>query len=129
MVIFNLTIHHLWGRVLSKFYADLVLNVNKTSVLPKGVSHQAVFDVSQNIIQATPTLTLLSGDVALSSFCPEGFVGIGLPIGTDAFVQNFVGKTCRSIVDDVEKLTRRYSRWFYKLSSSQVLSGHPPPIY
>ena len=90
-------------RVL-KEDAGLKLNVNKTSVLPKGVSQQAAFDVAQKIIQATPTLTHLSGDVALGSFCPEGFVGIGVPIGTDAFVQNFVAKTCRAIIDDVEKL-------------------------
>jgi hypothetical protein len=49
-------------------------------------------------------LTQLSGDVSLASFCPEGFVGIGVPIGTDAFVQNFVAKACRAIIDDVEKL-------------------------
>ncbi len=40
----------------------------------------------------------------LDSFCPEGFVGIGVPIGTDTFVRNFVDKTCRNIIDDVEKL-------------------------
>jgi hypothetical protein len=40
-----------------------------------------------NIIQDTPTLSYL-----------------GVSIGTDAFVQNFVGKTCRDINDDVEKL-------------------------
>ena len=60
--------------------------------------------MAQNIFQATPTLTHLSGDVTLGSFCPEGFVGIGVPIGTDAFVRNFVDKTCRVIIDDVEKL-------------------------
>ena len=49
-------------------------------------------------------MTQLSGDVSLTSFCPEGFVGIGVPIGTDAFVQNFVAKACRAIIDDVEKL-------------------------
>ena len=137
MLIFTLTIHHLWGRVLVKLEearaianaddgyikaklssalqvlaelkrvlkedAGLELNVNKTSVLPKGVSQRAAFDVAQNIILATPTLTHLSGDVLLASFCPEGFVGIGVPIGTDAFVQNFVAKTCRAIIDDVEK--------------------------
>ena len=27
-----------------------------------------------------------------------------VPNGTDAFVQNFVAKTCRDIIDDVEKL-------------------------
>ena len=82
----------------------LELNVVKTSVLPKGVSQQSVFHVVQNIIQVTPTLFHLSGDVTIGSFCPEGFVGIGVPIGTDTFVRNFVTKTCRSIIDDVEKL-------------------------
>jgi hypothetical protein len=48
-------------------------------------------------------LTHLSGDVTLGSFCPEGFVGIGVPIVTDAFVRNFAAKTCRAIIDDVEK--------------------------
>ena len=84
--------------------AGLDLNVAKTSVLPKDVSQKAAFDVVQNIIQATPTLNHLSGDVTIGSFCPEGFVGIGVPIGTDTFVRNFVAKTCRAIIDDVEKL-------------------------
>ena len=85
MLIFNLTIHHLWGRVLAKFqearaiaYADdgyikaklsialqvltelkavfktdagLELNVAKTSILPKGVTAQAAFDMAQTIMQ------------------------------------------------------------------------------
>jgi hypothetical protein len=84
--------------------AGLELNVSKTSILPKGVTNQAAFDVAQKIIQATPTLAHFSGDVLLASFCPEGFVGIGVPIGTDAFVQNVVAKTCSSIIDDVDKL-------------------------
>jgi hypothetical protein len=85
MLIFNLTTHHLWGRVLAKFpeartiaYADdgyikaklsialqvlveiktvfktdagLELNVAKTSILPKGVTAQAAFDMAQTIMQ------------------------------------------------------------------------------
>ena len=58
--------------------AGLDLNVSKTSVLPKGVTQQAAFDVAHNIINASPSLTHLSGDVSLASFCPEGFVGIGV---------------------------------------------------
>ena len=27
-----------------------------------------------------------------------------MPIGTDAFIQSFVAKTCRDIIDDIEKL-------------------------
>jgi hypothetical protein len=39
------------------------------------------------------------------SFLPEGFVGIGIPIGTDSvcMIQYFVTETCRVIID-VEKL-------------------------
>ncbi len=49
-------------------------------------------------------MTHLSDDLVLASFCPEGFIGIGVPIGTDAVVQSFVGGKCRDIIDDVEKL-------------------------
>ena len=118
MLIFNLTIHHLWGRVLAKFpearaiaYADdgyikaklsialqvlaelkavfkadagLELNVAKTSILPKGVTAQAAFDMAQTIMQATASLAHLRNDFLVDSFCPEGFIGIGVPIGTDA---------------------------------------------
>ena len=91
-------------KLVFKEDAGLELNVAKTSVLPKGVSQQSVFDETQYIIQATPTLTHLSGDMLITSFFPEGFVGVGVPIGTDAFVRNFVAKTCRALIDDVEKL-------------------------
>ena len=79
--------------------ADLELNVSKTSVLPKETTQETVFDVEYNIINVSPVLIHLSGDFSLSSFCPEGFVGImiGVSIDTDVFVQNFV-------IDDVEKL-------------------------
>ena len=63
-----------------------------------------MFDVAHSIIAASPALTQLSNDIAKDSFCPEGFIGIGVPIGTDAFVRTFVAKTCRYIIDDVEKL-------------------------
>jgi hypothetical protein len=68
------------------------------------MAQQAVFDVVYNIIAVSPTLTHLRAEIALDSFCPKGFVGIGVHIGTDTFVRNFVAKTCRNIIDDVEKL-------------------------
>jgi hypothetical protein len=55
-------------------------------------------------MNATPQLTQLRGEVSLDSFLPDGFVGIGVPIGTDTFVRQFVAKTCRDIIEDVEKL-------------------------
>jgi hypothetical protein len=60
--------------------------------------------MAQTIMQATPSTAHLSNDVLLDSFCPEGLVGIGVPIGTDVFVRSFAAKTCRDIIDDVEKL-------------------------
>ncbi len=69
--------------------AGLEFNISKTRTLPKGVTQQTVFDVSHNIINAIPIIPHLSTDVLLSSFCPEGFVGIGVPIGADTFVHNF----------------------------------------
>jgi hypothetical protein len=91
-------------KTVFKTDAGLELNVSKTSILPKGVTAQSVFDMTRTIMEATPTLTHLNNDVLLDSFCPEGFIGIGVPIGTDAFVRSFVSKTCRDIIDDVEKL-------------------------
>ena len=93
--------------------AGLELNFSKISILPKGVTNQAAFDVAQSIIQATPMLPHLSNDLLFASFCPEGFVGIGVPIGTEAFVQNFVAKTCRAIIDDVEKLESIQDRFIH----------------
>ena len=73
----------------------LELNVSKKSILSKGVTQQVVFDVAQSIITASPALTHLSADLVRVIFYTEGFVGIGVPIGTDIFVRNFVAKTCR----------------------------------
>ena len=88
--------------------ASLELNVTKTSILSSHeVTHQSEFDVVHIIIADRPTLTHLRVDIALDSFWPERFVGIGVQIGTDTFVRNFVSKTC----------------------TSPILPGHPTPVY
>ncbi len=60
--------------------------------------------MAQDFINDTPQLTHLSVEVSLDSFRPDDFVGIGVTIGTDTFVRQFVAKTCRHIIEDVEKL-------------------------
>ncbi len=70
-------------KAIFKADAGLELNVSKTSILPKGTTAQVVFDMAQTIMQATPTLAHPSNDVLLDSFCPEAFIGIGVPIDTD----------------------------------------------
>ena len=39
------------------------------------------FDVAHSIIAGSPALIQLSGDISRESFCPEGFIVIGVPIG------------------------------------------------
>ncbi len=68
--------------------SGLELNVSKTSVLSKGVTQETVFDVAHNIINTSPNLTHLNGDVLLTSFCPEGFVGIGVFISLILLYRN-----------------------------------------
>jgi hypothetical protein len=84
--------------------AGLEFNISKTAILPKDIIQKTIFDVVHGFINATPQLTHLRGEVSLDSFRPDGFVGIGVPIGTDTFVNQFVAKTCRDIIEDVEKL-------------------------
>ncbi len=60
--------------------------------------------MAQTIMETTASLTHLRNDFLVDSFCPEGFIGFGVPIGIDALVQSFVAKKCRNIIDDVEKL-------------------------
>ncbi len=91
-------------RVL-KEDAGLELNISKTAVLSKVIiTQQALFDVTHAFIDNSPQLTQLSGELSLDCFRPDGFVGIGVPIGTDNFVLQFVPKKCRDIIEDVEKL-------------------------
>jgi hypothetical protein len=46
-------------------------------------------------------------------------------IGTDTFVINFVAKTCRTIIDDVEELDTIQDGFIHY----QVLTGHSTSIY
>ncbi len=34
----------------------------------------------------------------------NGYIGLGVPIGTDAFIHHFVKDKCQAIMDDVDKL-------------------------
>jgi len=65
---------------------------------------QTLFDVAHAFINTAPPLTHRNGELSLDSFRPDGFVGIGVPIGTDNFVRQFVAEKYRDIIEDVEKL-------------------------
>jgi hypothetical protein len=87
--------------------------------------------MARTIMEATPTLTHLTNEVLLDSFCPEGFIVIGVTIGTDAFVRSFVVKTCRDIIDVVEKLDAIQDGFihyqllrFYQATRLQYINSH-----
>jgi len=60
--------------------------------------------VAHTFIINSPSLTQFSGEFSLDYFRPDDFVGIGVPIGTDNFVRQFVVKKYRDIIEDVEKV-------------------------
>ena len=138
MLIFNLSIHHLWGRTLMQhpraravayaddgyikaplsvalhvlaalkdtFHDDAALDFNmfKTNILVKGISAQAAHAAAHRHIATHPALNTFSNSLALNVFTDEGLVGLGVPLGTDDFVQNFVRDKCKDILEDVNKL-------------------------
>ncbi len=73
-------------------FRGLELNISKTDILVKIITQQAIFDVTHGFINVTPQLTQIGGEVPLDSFHLDGFVDIGVSIGTDTFVRKFVAK-------------------------------------
>jgi hypothetical protein len=138
MIVFCLTVHHLWGRTLAKHnqaacavaYADdgyikakrsvalevlsdikqvlkedagLALN-DKTKILVKGISEADAHAAAQRLLIADPSLAHLSPLLSPSSFVVDGSIGLGVPIGTVAFIQHFVKDKCQVFMEDVDKL-------------------------
>ena len=82
---------------------DTGLDLNdKTIILVKGISAAEAHAAAQRLLAADPSLAhiLLQG---LRSRRLH-YIGLGVPIGTDAFVQHFVKAKCLEIMEDVDKL-------------------------
>jgi hypothetical protein len=126
MIVFCLSIHHLWGRTLVKHYQDACavsyaddcyikaklsvtlevlsdikhvlredagLDLNdKTTILVKGISAAEVHTAAQGLLTADPSLAHLGPLLAPKAFVDDDYIGLGVPIGTDAFIQHFVKK-------------------------------------
>ena len=90
MLILNLTIHHLWGRVLAKFPETRTIpyandGYNKTKLI-------VTLQVLAELIRVLKTDAGLELNVSKTSVLPKGVSQQPVPIGTDAFVQNFLAK-------------------------------------
>jgi dethiobiotin synthetase len=60
---------------------------------------------SQRMLADDPSLLHLSPLLSPASFVVDGYIGFGVPIGTDTFIQHFVKKDkCEAIMEDVDKL-------------------------
>ena len=72
-------------------------------------------------------LASIKGTITLASFTAEGYVGLGVPLGTNTFVQKFVHDACQKVINDVDKLDH-IEDGFVPLSASTLLSGNSSPI-
>ena len=52
---------------------------------------------AQGFISTRPRLAPLKDMITSSSFTADGYVGLGVPLGTDAFVQKFVHDKCLQV--------------------------------
>jgi hypothetical protein len=118
MIVFCLTVHHLWGWTLAKHIQDTCASANandgyikaklsvvlevlfdikqvlkedclalndKTKILVKGISAADAHAASQCLLIADPSLAHLSPLLSPSSFVVDCYIGLGVPISTDAF--------------------------------------------
>ena len=83
--------------------AGLDLN-DKTKILVKGISAAEAHAAAQRQLTADPSLAHLGPLLSPKSFVVDGYIGLGVPIGTDAFIQHFVKDKCQEIMEDVDKL-------------------------
>jgi hypothetical protein len=70
--------------------AGLDLKFDKTKILVKGISAADAHAAAQHMITAELSLAHLSPLLSPASFVVDGYIGLGVPIGTDAFIQHFV---------------------------------------
>jgi hypothetical protein len=132
MIVFCLSVHHLWGRTFNKHHQDacavayaddgyikanlsvalevlsdvkhvlkedasLDLNFDKTKILVKGISAADAHAAAQRIINADMSLAHLSPLLSPASLVVDGYIGLGVPIGTDVFIQHFVRISVRPL--------------------------------
>ena len=107
MIVFCLTVHHLWGRTLNKHHQDAcaVAYADDGYIKAKlSVALEVLSDIKHVLKEdAGLSLNFDSTQKSKTKFL-VGYIGLGVPIGTDAFIQHFVKDKCQAIMDDVDKL-------------------------
>ena len=110
--------------------AGLALN-DRTKILVKGISVADAHAADQRLLIADPSLAHLSPLLSPAFFVVAGCIGLGVPIGTDAFIQHFVKDKCQAIMVDVDKLDNIQDGFihyqlirFCQATRLQYINGH-----
>jgi hypothetical protein len=110
--------------------AGLALN-EKTKILVKGYLGGRGARCRTGLLIADPSLVHLSPLHSPTSFEVDGYIGLGVPICTDAFTQHFVKDTCQAIMEDVDKLDNIQDGFihyqlirFCQATRLQYINGH-----
>jgi hypothetical protein len=72
------------------FKEDAGLYFDKEKILVKGISAADAHTAAQLMLNADLSLAHLSPLLSPASFVVDGYIGLGVPIGTDAFIQHMV---------------------------------------
>ncbi len=78
--------------------------MGKTEFLAKGPTARHVFERAQYFLQTDPDLQVIANDFTPEMFTVTGIEVPGTPIGTDAYIKDFVAQNCIKIMRDVEEL-------------------------
>jgi hypothetical protein len=79
-------------------------NMGKTMILAKGPTARHVYERAQHFLQNDPDLQGIVNDFSPEMFSVQGIEVLGTPLGTDAYIRNFVAQNCIKIIRNVEKL-------------------------
>ena len=88
--------------------AGLELAVSKTQIFSKEMSLDKFKERAAHIIHSDESLEplrpLLDSEVDHEIFTVEGFKGLGVPIGTPAFITRFIEQKVQEYAKDIDKL-------------------------
>ncbi len=92
------------SQPIFKLDGNLDFYMGKTEFLSKDPSVRHVYERDQYFLQNDPDLQSNANDFSPDMFTTTGIEVLGTPIGTDAYIKNFVTENSIKIMKDVEKL-------------------------
>ena len=92
------------SKPVFKLDGNLDFNMGKTKFLAKGPTARHVYERAQYFLQTGPDLQGIANDFTPEMFTATGIEVLGTPIGTDAYIKDFVAQNSIKIMRNVEKL-------------------------